>query len=89
MRHGDWKLIKYDVMNGSVRKTQLFNLKENPHEFLREHHALRAFFEPNPMAINLAESPKHSAKRKELEALLLREMNRLDDPFRLWDQPQK
>lgn len=76
-------------MNGSVRKTQLFNLKENPHEFLREHHALRAFFEPNPMAINLAESPKHSAKRKELEALLLREMNRLDDPFRLWDQPQK
>ena len=33
VRHGDWKLIKYDAMDGSVRKTQLFNLKENPHEF--------------------------------------------------------
>ena len=89
VRHGDWKLIKYDVMDGSVRKTQLFNLKENPHELLREHHALRVFSEPIPMALNLAESPKHAAKRKELEALLLREMNRLNDPFRLWDQPQK
>lgn len=89
VRHGDWKLIKYDVMDGSVRKTQLFNLKENPHEFLREHHALRPFPEPSPMAFNLAESPKYAAKRKELEALLLREMNRLNDPFRLWDQPQK
>ena len=89
VRHGDWKLIKYDVMDGSVRKTQLFNLKENPHEFLREHHALRPFSEPTPMAFNLAESPRYAAKRKELEALLLWEMSRLNDPFRLWDQPQK
>ncbi len=89
VRHGDWKLIKYDVMDGTVRKTQLFNLTENPHEFLREHHALRPFAEPQPMAFNLADNPKFVAKRKELEALLLKEMQRLNDPFRLWDQPKK
>ena len=39
IRAGDWKLIKYDVMDGTVRETQLFNLADNPHEFLIEHHA--------------------------------------------------
>ena len=34
VKKGDWKLIKYDVMNGAVRETQLFNLAENPDEFL-------------------------------------------------------
>ncbi|MGZ8900425.1 MAG: hypothetical protein ACXW3Z_10045, partial [Limisphaerales bacterium] len=38
VKKGDWKLIQYDVMNGSVRETQLFNLKDNPNEFLAEHH---------------------------------------------------
>ncbi len=38
VKQGDWKLIKYDVMDGGVRETQLFNLKENPDEFLAEHH---------------------------------------------------
>ncbi|MDP7108194.1 MAG: sulfatase-like hydrolase/transferase, partial [Roseibacillus sp.] len=28
VRKGDWKLIKYDVMDGKVRQTQLFNLKD-------------------------------------------------------------
>lgn len=35
---GDWKLIKYDVMEGKVRETQLFDLRQNPLEFLPEHH---------------------------------------------------
>ena len=39
VKKGDWKLIKYDVMDGSVRKTQLFNLRENLHEFIKQHHA--------------------------------------------------
>jgi len=34
VKQGDWKLIKYDVMEGAVRETQLFNLAENPHEFI-------------------------------------------------------
>ena len=89
VRSGDWKLIKYDVMDGTVRKTQLFNLKENPHEFLREHHALRPFAEPHPTAFNLADNPKFAAKRREMEALLLKEMKRLNDPYRLSDQPKK
>ena len=34
VKKGDWKLIKYDVLDGTVRETQLFNLAENPDEFL-------------------------------------------------------
>jgi hypothetical protein len=89
VRRGDWKLIKYDVMDGKVRETQLFNLKINPHEYLAEHHALRKFSEPHPEQFNLAHSPKYAAKRQEMEALLLKEMIRLHDPYPLWDQPVK
>jgi choline-sulfatase len=89
VRRGDWKLIKYDVMDGTVRKTQLFNLKTNPHEYLAEHHAMRKFAEPHPYQFNLADNPKFAAKRKEMESLLLKEMNRLHDPYPLWDQPAK
>ena len=38
VRRGDWKLIKYDVLDGQLRETQLFNLAKNPNEFLLEHH---------------------------------------------------
>lgn len=72
VRKGDWKLIKYDVLDGAVRETQLFNLAENPHEY-PDH--------------NLADDFPYEAKRREMEALLLAEMRRLDDPYRLWDQP--
>lgn len=82
VKRSDWKLIKYDVMDGDVRHTQLFNLAENPHEFLAEH-AREA-----PLETNLADDPRFADVRKELEALLLEEMQRLDDPYRLWDQPQ-
>lgn len=91
VKRGDWKLIKYDVMNGSVRETQLFNLRDNPDEFLAEHH------DPNVIAmtgvlpaaqqINLAADPRHAAKLVEMEALLLAEMRRWNDPWRLWNQP--
>ncbi len=90
VRQGDWKLIKYDVLDGTVRRTQLFNLKENPHELLVEHRSGKVAKltgnEPRPHQGNLAEDPRFSAKRAELEALLLAEMQRLDDPHRLWDQ---
>lgn len=72
VRHGEWKLIKYDVLEGKVRETQLFNLQENPHELLAQ---------------NLAADPKFAAKRREMEALLLAEQRKYDDPYRLWDQP--
>ncbi|MCA9178211.1 MAG: sulfatase-like hydrolase/transferase [Planctomycetales bacterium] len=82
VKHGDWKLIKYDVMDGTVRQTQLFNLAENPHEYLAEHGRESA------METNLADDPRYAAKRRELEQLLAAEMKRLDDPFRLWDQAE-
>ena len=81
VRKGDWKLVKFDVMGGEVRETQLFNLEENPHEFIAEHD------KGAPLLTDLADDPAHAGKRKELEAALLAEMRRLDDPYRLWDQP--
>ncbi|QEG00324.1 Choline-sulfatase [Stieleria maiorica] len=92
VKQGDWKLIKYDVLDGKVRQTQLFNLADNPHEFLTEHHdaSVNALVgtTPAPEQVNLADDPKYKAQRSRLEKLLLEEMRRLDDPYRLWDQPQ-
>jgi hypothetical protein len=91
VKHGDWKLVKFDVMGGTVRETQLFNLRENPHEFLEQHHspALVALTGVKPAAHqrNLATDPRHAAKLAEMETLLLAEMRRLHDPWRLWNQP--
>jgi choline-sulfatase len=72
---GDWKLIKYDVMDGAVRETQLFNLKENPDEFLIEHHDPGSDRtdrrKPAKHQVNLAGDPRHAEKLAEMEALLL------------------
>ena len=91
VRKGDWKLIKYDVYDGKFRKTQLFNLAENPHEFIEEHHdrAVTALtgIAPQSNQTNLSSHPRFTEKLQEMEALLLEEMRRHDDPFRLWDQP--
>ncbi|MDO8544013.1 MAG: sulfatase-like hydrolase/transferase [Opitutaceae bacterium] len=91
VKRGDWKLIKYDVLGGQVRETQLFNLAENPEEFLVEHHAVAVRtltgHPPNPDQVNLARDPRYAGRRKEMEALLLAEEHRLHDPYRMWDQP--
>ncbi|XZE51974.1 sulfatase-like hydrolase/transferase [Planctomycetaceae bacterium SH139] len=89
LRSGDWKLIKYDVLDGKTRETQLFNLKENPHEFLIEHHAdgvkRMTGIQPTEEQVNLAGDPRYVDKLAELEGLLRNEMIRLDDPWELWD----
>jgi choline-sulfatase len=91
VRKGDWKLIQYDVMNGAVREMQLFNLRENPNEYVKEHHdpAVIALtgVKPESNQLNLAGDPKYAAKLAEMQALLLAEMRRLDDPWRMWNQP--
>lgn len=79
---GDWKLIKYDVMDGTIRETQLFNLAENPNEFLPEHGKAGA------METNLAGNPKYADKLAEMEALLLEQMMAHDDPYRFWNQTE-
>jgi choline-sulfatase len=92
VRKGDWKLIQYDVLNGSVRETQLFNLAENPDEFLEQHHDPKVTaltgVTPAKHQVNLAGDPRHADQLKEMEALLLSEMRRLNDPWRLWNQPK-
>ena len=75
VRHGDWKLIQYDVLDGSVRKTQLFDLKTNPHELLEQHavDVVRALThnEPQRGQVDLADDPRFAQQRAHLEALLL------------------
>ena len=82
VKKGDWKLIKYDVMDGAVQETQLFNLAENPNEYLAEHD------KPGEMETNLASNPKFADKLAEMETLLLEQMELNDDPYRLWNQSE-
>ncbi len=92
VKRDDWKLIQYDVLEGEVKETQLFHLGENPHEFLAEHHDPEVIaltgVTPEEHQRNLADDPRYADRRAEMEALLLSEMRRLDDPYRLWDQPE-
>ncbi|MBE2286568.1 MAG: sulfatase-like hydrolase/transferase [Prosthecobacter sp.] len=81
VKQGDWKLIQYESADGSAKTTQLFNLAENPDEFLPEHG------KTGPMLTNLASNPAHAAKLAEMQALLLSEMRRLNDPWRFSNQP--
>ncbi len=90
IKEGDWKLIKYDTLDGRVRHTQLFNLANNPREYLPAHHASTVHAltgsAPTVDQTNLADDPRYAAQRRHLESLLASEMQRLDDPFPLWDQ---
>ncbi len=91
IRKGDWKLIQYDVLDGSVHEAQLFNLKENPDEFLQEHQDPKVTaltgVTPERHQVNLATDPGHAEKLREMQTLLLGEMRRRHDPYRLWNQP--
>jgi choline-sulfatase len=91
VKQGDWKLIKYDVMDGQVRETQLFNISQNPDEFIAQHRdsdvmALSGAA-PSTDQVNLAGDARYAGKLAEMERLLLAEMRRLNDPYRLWNQP--
>jgi arylsulfatase A-like enzyme len=91
VKKGDWKLIAYDVLDGKVRRTQLFNLSQNPNELLAEHYAANVVAlvgnTPTAEQRDLADDPRYAENRREMELLLLEEMRRLDDPYRLWNQP--
>ena len=91
VKQGDWKLIEYESVSTGTHETQLFNLKENPNEFLTEHHDEKVTaisqIKPAEQQTNLASDPKHAAKLAEMRALLLSEMRRLNDPWRYSNQP--
>ena len=91
VKQGDWKLVKYENNDGSVRETQLFNLTENPDEFLPQHHdpkvSILTGVKPTSSQTNLASDSKFAMKLEEMEDLLLGEMRRLNDPWRFWNQP--
>ena len=68
-----------------------FVAEYHPHEFMKEHHDSKVTamtgVKPTKNQVNLAKDPKYADKLKEMEKLLLAEMRRLDDPYRLWNQP--
>lgn len=79
-----WKLIEYQVLDGEVRETQLFNLNTNPREFIAEHHRENVIREtgvrPAADQTDLAESEEHQLKLAEMRELLHAEMTKLGDP---------
>jgi choline-sulfatase len=92
VRQDHWKLVKYESPAGGL-VTQLFDLRANPEEFLSEHHDPAvtgvSHAAPAPHQQNLADDPAHAERRREMEALLLTEMRRHDDPYRFSDQPRE
>jgi arylsulfatase A-like enzyme len=100
VRKGDWKLIKYEVfeskepggLKSRIRRTQLFNLAVNPNELIKEHHDPKVVEltrnKPDSQQMNLAGLPQYADTLKEMEALLLSEQKRFNDPYRFWNQPK-
>ena len=81
VKKGDWKLIKYDVMDGATRETQLFNLDGEPGRVPRPSITIPQVIAltgvtPAPSQRNLADDPRYADKLAEMEALLLAEMRR-------------
>ena len=79
VRKGDWKLpIKYDVLDGKVRQTQLFNLKQNPEELLVQHQdeAIISKTGNKPMKFRLTwQMIQIFQKRKEMESIIAKQGN--------------
>ncbi len=90
VKRGDWKLVKYDVLDGTVRETQLFNITENPEELTIEHHdpavIAQTGYTPTAMQVDLAEDPAYADVLAEMEALLVEQMALHNDQYTLWDQ---
>ena len=96
IKKGNWKLIKYDVMDGAftmprkVQVNQLFNLNKNPNELLIEHQnkSVIAITKNTPKnnQVNLAENPRYKSRLQKMEKLLFSEMKKVGDPFKFWNQ---
>lgn len=81
-----WKFVIFDVLDGKVREKQLFNLKQNPREFLKEHHTEKlqslVSIKLEAQHRNLAGLEEYAAKQRELESLLVKKMKSLGDPHK-------
>ena len=78
VKKGDWKLIRYECPEKGAYATQLFNLADNPHELVAEHHDPNIIaltqYTPKPLETNLAEDPAYAQKLQEMKLLLLQEI---------------
>lgn len=85
VRDQRWKLITYDVLDGKVRETQLFDLQENPAELLEQHHSEEVVQftgnQPQPQQKNLAGDSAYAEKLAEMQALLKEQQRFHGDPY--------
>ena len=92
VRKGDWKLIKYDVMEEEFVRRNFSTSSGIQRNYYRTTSEPQSGFEdgnkPKKMQVNLADELKYAKKLEEMEVLFdLSEMTRLSDPYRFWDQP--
>lgn len=89
VRRGDWKLVEIEMPALGIRRTQLFDLRDNPHELLAEHDtpAVRraSAAAPTPAQRNLAADPRHADTLAAMRRLLAEQMRIHDDPDRFAD----
>ncbi|MGI9429356.1 MAG: sulfatase-like hydrolase/transferase, partial [Bythopirellula sp.] len=87
IKTGHWKLIKYNVLDGAVQETQLFDLETNPDEYLHQHFnpdlQSQLGISPSREQVNLAEDPAYAERRAELEQLLRDQQRALGDPYEM------
>lgn len=90
VRRGDWKLVEVELPELGIRRTQLFNLRENPHELLADHAASgvrdASGVAPEPVQRDLAADPRHADTLAAMRRLLAEQMRALDDPDRFGDR---
>lgn len=86
VKQGRWKLIKYQAPDRDVDQTQLFDLVSNPDELLDQHHAEEVQswtgYHPAKLQRNLASDPQYATELREMERLLLEQMQNWSDPHR-------
>ena len=82
-----WKLVEWDVLDGTVRRSQLFDLEANPNEYLSQHanpEVVRLTgVTPSDAQRNLAEEPGSSERLSMMRQLLDEQMKHFDDPYEL------
>jgi choline-sulfatase len=87
VKTGRWKLVKFDVDSNRVQETQLFDLEQNPYEFLAEHKdpatAVLLGLATSPNQVDLADHPAYALVRQALEEKMMEQRKVHEDPYQV------
>jgi choline-sulfatase len=83
VKHGPWKLIRYEAPDRGISRWQLFHLENNPHELLEEHRLLSGQpldqSTPADTSINI-NGGKTSERLHLMQSMLIEQMQFWNDP---------